>query len=122
MIRLYSHRQALQLRHILPRLALLRSQQFQGDGYDPEEHGHIIVIEEGVDLSHIPEISSDGLRLFDSDGWPLFEFVEAFVEDGHLIYEVVFQIDDSRTIVVIIPDQQWLDDVLRQQLQTALNI
>ncbi len=51
MIRISSIQQALSLRGTIPELAVIRSIQFMGDGYSPEEHGHIIVIQEGDDLS-----------------------------------------------------------------------
>lgn len=54
MIRILSIEQALSLKGKIPDLAILRSQQFQGEGYEPEEHGHIIVIQKRDDLySHL---------------------------------------------------------------------
>ncbi len=103
MIRLLSTDQALALRGTIPELAILRSIQFQGEGYSPEEHGHIIVLEAGDYPAAIPEIGPEGL--YDSDGLPCFEFVEAFIEDDRLIFEVVIVIDNEKTIAVIIPDE-----------------
>jgi hypothetical protein len=118
MIRLYSTEQALALRGTIPELTITRSLQFQSDGYDSAEHGHIIVIQEGDDdLSRIPEIGPEGL--FDADGYPTYEYIEVFTEDGRSVYEVVFQIDDSRTVTVIIPDEPWLDPLLRSTLEHA---
>ena len=117
MIRLYSPEQALALRGTIPELTITRSLQFQSDGYDHEEHGHIIVIQEGDELSRVPEIGPEGL--FDSEGFPTYEYIEAFTEDGRTVYEVVFQIDDSRTIAVIIPDEPWLEPLLRATLEQA---
>ncbi len=119
MIRLFTIEQAQSLRDIIPELALTRSLQFQGEGYVPEEHGHIVVIQEGDEVSSLSEIGNDGLVLFDEEGLPTYEYVEAFMEDGRIVYEVVFQIDDSRTIAVIVPDEPWLDARLREDLQRA---
>jgi len=53
MIRIKSTQQALNLKGIIPELAIIRSIQFMGDGYSPEEHGHIIVNQEGDDINQI---------------------------------------------------------------------
>lgn len=119
MIRIFSSTQALALMGIIPEIAVTRSLQFQTNGYSPEEHGYILVIQEGDNLSHVTEISPDGLVLYDEDDNPSYEYIEAFWENGHVVYEVVFQIDDSRTIAVIIPDEPWLDTDLRRNLQQA---
>ena len=47
------------------------------------------------------------------------EYIEAFTHDSHTTYEAVFQIDNSRTISVIIPDEPWLDPTLRKALKEA---
>jgi hypothetical protein len=118
MIRLYSTSQSLALRGHIPELAILRSQQFQGAGYSPEEHGHIIVMEAGDDLNRIPEVGPEGL--YDADGLPHFEFVEVFTEqDGSLVFEVVIVIDNSRTVALIIPDDPGFDPSLRTILRHA---
>jgi hypothetical protein len=117
MIKILSTDQALSLKGTIPELAILRSIQFQGEGYSPEEHGHIIVLEAGDDLCHIHEIGPEGL--YDSDDLPYFEFVEVFSEAGEEVYEVVIAIDNEKTIAVIIPDEPWLDAKLRRQLQQA---
>ena len=111
MIRLYSTEQALALRGTIPELAIIRSIQFMGDGYDPEEHGHIIVIQADEDFSEFTEIDS-----FTEDN---YEYIEAFIEDDHIVYEAVFQIDNSRTIAVIIPDAPWLGEPFRKILRQA---
>ena len=61
MIRLYPTEQALALRGTVPELTITRSLQSQSDGYDHEEHCHIIVIQEGVDISRGTEIGPEGL-------------------------------------------------------------
>jgi len=58
MIRILSIEQALSLRGIIPELAIIRSLQFQGTGYSPEEHGYIIVIQKDDDFSELTEIDS----------------------------------------------------------------
>ncbi len=117
MIRLLSTDQALALRGIIPELAIIRSLQFQGEGYSPEEHGHIIVLEAGDDPAGIHEIGPEGL--YDEDGLPSFEFVEAFVENDQVVYEVVIVIDNSKTVALIIVDEPGLDPSLRTILRHA---
>jgi hypothetical protein len=116
MIRILSIDQALQLRGTIPDLAILRSQQFQGEGYIPEDHGSIIVIEAGDDLRQVPELAPDGL--YDSEGYPLYEYIEAFIENGRVVYEIVFAIDNEKTIAVIAAED-CLDAQLRIELQQA---
>jgi hypothetical protein len=111
MIRITSIQQVLSLRGTIPELAIIRAMQFIGDGYDPEEHGHIIVIQADADFSELTEIDS-----FTDD---CCEYIEAFIEDDHIIYEAVFQIDNSRTIAVIIPDEPWLGEPFRKILRQA---
>ena len=111
MIRLISIQQALSLKGTIPELAIIRAIQFMGDGYDPEEHGHIIVIQADEDFSEFTEIDS-----FTEDN---YEYIEAFIEDDHIVYEAVFQIDNSRTIAVIIPDAPWLGEPFRKSLRQA---
>ena len=117
MIRLLSTKQSLALRGTIPELAIIRSLQFQGEGYDPDIHGVILVLETGDDLCRIPEIGPEGL--YDQDGLPSFEFVEAFAEGDRLTFEVVIVIDNSRTVALIIPDDPDLDLSLRTILRHA---
>jgi hypothetical protein len=67
MLRLYSTEQALALRGDIHELTITRPLQFQSDGYDSEEPGHIIVIQKGDDISRVtvigPEGCTDGVRL-----------------------------------------------------------
>jgi len=49
-----------------------------GKGDIPEEHGHIIVIQEGDDISQATEIGPNGLH--DEYALPTYDFVEAFVD------------------------------------------
>jgi len=121
MIRLISIQQALSLRGTIPELAIIRSIQFMGEGYRPEEHGYIIVVQEGDDitqnkLTHIKEIGDDGLF---TDDVPNFEYVEVFLDGDQVTFELVYQLDDSRTVAVIIPDAPWLDEGLRNILKEA---
>ena len=96
MIRITSIQQALNLRGIIPERALIRSLQSMGDGYSPEEHGHIIVVQEGNDttqikITQIKEIGDDGLFI---DDIPTFEYVEAFTDGDQVTFELVYQLDD----------------------------
>ena len=115
MIRLCSIEKALFLRETIPKLAIIRAIQFMDDGYSPEEHGHIIVLEEGDDINQIKEIGPNGL--YDDNNLPTFEFIGAFVDGDQVTYELVNQIDDERTVAVIIPDEPWLDPQLREILK-----
>lgn len=87
MIRLTSIQQVLSLRGTIPELAIIHSLQFMGDGYNPEKHGHIIVVQEGDDITQIKEIGNDGL--FDDDV-PNFEYVEAFLDGEQVTFEFSF--------------------------------
>ena len=116
MIRITSIKQALSLKGVIPELAIIRSLQFMGPGYQAEEHGHIIVVQEGDDITRIKEIGDDGLFI---DDIPTFEFVEAFTDSDQVTFELVYQLDDSRTVAVIVPDEPWLDPSLRNILREA---
>ena len=113
MIRLTSIQQALSLKGTIPELAFIRSIQFMGDGYDPKEHGHIIVMQEGDDITQIEEIGADG---FFVDDVPVFEFVESFVDGDSVVYEIVVALDNERTIELI-AEQDCLDADLLAILQ-----
>ena len=117
MIRIKSIEQAIALRGTIPEIAVIRAQQFMGDGYQVDIHGFIIVLQNEPNLSAIHEIGTDGLN--DSDGLPAYEYIELFVEGEELIYEVVFQIDADKTVAVIIVDGPWLDIDFRKQLSHA---
>ncbi len=119
MIRLTSAAQALALRGTIPELAVIRMVQFEGaDGiYDPQEHGHIVVLQEGDDIADLPELGPSGLIQALDEEWPIHEYIEAFPQEDGLTYELVIQIDDGRTIAVIIADRPWLDPRLRTFLE-----
>ena len=112
MIRIYSIQQALNLKGSIPELAIIRSIQFMGDGYSPEEHGHIVVLENGDDLTQIKEIGNAGITV---DELPAFEIVEAFVDGDQITFELVYQLDDERTVAVI-ADAACLDTDLVKKL------
>ncbi len=63
MIRLTTIQQSLSLRGTNPELSIIRSIQFMGNGYIPEEHGHIIVMQADDDFSELHEIDSFTERL-----------------------------------------------------------
>lgn len=102
MIRLTSTQQALSLRGTIPELAVIRSTQFMSDGGSHEEHGDIIVIQERDDISQITEIGPNGFYV--ENDLPTYEFVDAFIEGPQIIYEALYQIDNSRAEAVSIPD------------------
>ncbi|MBE0575237.1 MAG: hypothetical protein IH613_04985 [Desulfuromonadales bacterium] len=112
MIRITSIQQALELRGTIPELAIIRSVQFMGDGYSPEEHGHILVIQEGDDITQIKEIGG----IFDDDNLPAFEIIASFVDGESVVFEILFALDSDRTIAVI-AEQSCLDDDLMAILQ-----
>jgi hypothetical protein len=117
MIRLKSIQDVLDYKHTIPSLAFIRGVQFLGSqGFDPEVDGWIVVLEAGDDLTQIKEIGEDGLFV---DDIPNFEFVEAFVDGDKVTFELVYQLDDSRTVAVIIPGGPWLDPSLRTILRHA---
>ena len=93
MIRIKSMQQVLALKETIPELVIIRSIQFMGDGYSPEEHGYIIVIQEGDNINLIEEIGG----IFDDDNLPAYEIVESFVDGESVFFEMVFAIDDERT-------------------------
>ena len=113
MIRIYSIQQAMFLRGTIPELAIIRSIQFQGDGYAPLDHGHFLVLEPGDDPACIEEIEPHGLFV---DDLPVFEYVEIFVAGGQVTFEIVVQLDDERTLAII-ADEKTLSPHLRQSLQ-----
>lgn len=117
MIRIKSIEQAIALRGSIPEIAVIRSEQFMGDGYQEDIHGFIVVLQNEPNLSVIPEIGTDGLN--DSDGLPAYEYIELFIEHEDLIYEIVFQIDADKTVAVIVVDGPWLDKDFRMQLSQA---
>jgi len=117
MIRISSIEQATSLRGTIPEIAVIRSQQFMGEGYLKEVHGLITVLQEEPDLSAIPELGTTGLH--DHDGCPEYEHVEVFIEGDRRVYEIVFQIDADKTIAVIAVDGPWLDAEFRNQLREA---
>jgi hypothetical protein len=65
MLRLLSQQQAFSLRGTIPELAPIRSLQFQGEGYDPDIHGVILVLNPGDDPAEIPGI---GLLMINTVG------------------------------------------------------
>lgn len=97
--------------------------QFEGtDGlYDPDRHGHIVVLEPGDDVeTDFPEAGPGGLLSGPED--VLFDYVFAYREGESAVYEAVIQIDDDRTLTLIIPDAAWLHAGLRLQLEALAEI
>jgi hypothetical protein len=117
MVRITSIEQAIALRGTIPEIAVIRSQQFMGDGYQEDIHGFIVVLQNEPNLSVIHEIGAEGLN--DSDGLPAYEYIEVFVEGEELIYEIVYQVDADKTVAVIVVDGPWLDIDFRMQLSQA---
>ena len=116
MLRLKKLQDVLDHKDNIPTLAYIRGLQcFSNPEFKADIDGWIVVLEKGDLLTQIKEI---GNGLFDDDV-PTFEFVEAFVDGDQVTFELVYQLDDSRTVAVIIPDAPWLDADLRRVLMTA---
>lgn len=111
MIRLTSARQARALRGKIPALAITRMEQFEGsDGrYDPERHGHIVVIEAGDDIAKLPEVADTGLLAVLDPECPGYEFLEPYEEDGRTVWEMAIALDEERTVAVIFVETERLD-------------
>ena len=120
MLKLTSAKQALSLKGKIPNLAIVRMAQFEGmtNGfYDPDVDGFIVVLQKGDDIQTVPVAENGLLEVLDED-WPGYEYIH-YVEDGERVYELVVQIDDSKTIAVIIEDSPWLDERVRKALKGA---
>ena len=117
MKRLKSLQDVLDHKDTIPTLAYIRGTQFCGSqGYQADIDGWIVVMQEGDDITRIEEIGDDGLF---TDDVPNFEYVEAFLDGDQVTFELVYQLDDSRTVAVIVPDEPWLDSELRKVLLYA---
>lgn len=118
MIRLTSTAQARELKGQIPNLVIQRMEQFEGtDGsYDPEKHGHLIVIGDSEDITTLPEISDTGLLAILDPECPGYEYLESFQEDGKTVWEMVVTIDDERTIAVFFTESPALDRRLAEFL------
>lgn len=116
MIRLKSLQDVMDHKDTITPLGYLRGLQFCGSqGYQADIDGWIVILEAGDDITQIKEIGINGYGdLLDS-----CEFVESFVDADRIVFEVVFQLDDSRTVAVIIPDEPWLDSEFRKVLISA---
>jgi hypothetical protein len=116
MQRLKSLQDVLDHKDTINPLAYLRGIQFCGSsGYDADIDGWIVEIHGGDDLTQIKEI---GVNEY-ADILDHCEFVASFDDADRVVFEVVFQLDDSRTVAVIIPDEPWLDPGLRTVLIEA---
>jgi hypothetical protein len=111
-IRILSTQQALSLRGTIPELVIHRSLQFQSKGYTSDD-GILLYVEQGDDLADIPEIGPEGF--FDENGFPTFEFVEAFSEQDRIILELVYQVSDAFTLAIF-ADASWFDPSMRSLL------
>ena len=96
---------------VYPRNSVLRKPRIQAD-----IDGWIVVMEQGDDITRIEEIGDDGLF---TDDVPNFEYVEAFLDGDQVTFDLVYKLDDSRTVAVIIRDAPWLDPSLRNILREA---
>ncbi len=118
MIRLTSADQARALAGQIPALVIERMVQFEGSdsAYDPELHGHIVVIGEDEDISTLSEISDSGLLAIFDPVCPGYEFLEAYQEEGKTVWEMAVALDDERTIAVFFTESPRLDRRLADYL------
>jgi hypothetical protein len=116
MIRLTSAAQAQRLAIMLPAVAVERMVAFEGtDGrYDPQEHGEIRVAELGDSLDLLLD---EGAQAAVLEGWSPFEYVFVTVERGRRIFEAVVPLGGDAALVLIVPDEPWLDPALRTILE-----
>jgi hypothetical protein len=116
MKRLKSLEDVLDHKDTIPSLGYIRGLQcFSNPEFKADIDGWITILEEGNSLTQITEIGVNG----NADILDHCEFVESFVDVDRLVFEVVFQLDDARTVAVIIPDEPWLDSELRRVLLSA---
>jgi hypothetical protein len=116
MIRLKSIQDVLDYKETIPTLAYIRGLQFCGSlGYQAEIDGWIVILEQEEKITQIREI---GVNEY-ADILDHCEFVESFGDADRVVFEVVFQLDDSRTVAVIVPDEPRLDPDLRKVLFSA---
>lgn len=96
----------------LPEIVLLRAEQFFSDGYT-EQDGCLVVVEESDQLTDFGVVAESGLlEIFEPE--PAYEYLEYSLG----CWEVVVQIDDTRTVAVFVPDAPWLDSRLRRHLES----
>lgn len=122
MIKLTSAVQARNLADRLPRLAVERMVQFEGtDGhYDPENHGYIVVLEEGDDIGRdFPLLGEIGVFSDLGEKWlSPFEYVFFVRENGRRIFEAALPLAGDAMLVLIVPEEPWVEDCLL----SALNV
>jgi hypothetical protein len=101
---------------MLPAVAVERMVAFEGrDGrYDPEEHGEIRVVEAGDALD---QLLDEGAHVAVMEGWSPFEYVFVTMERGQRIFEALVQRGGDAALVLIVPDEPWLDPALRAVLE-----
>jgi hypothetical protein len=116
MIRLTSAAQAQRLANMLPAVAVERMVAFEGtDGrYNPEEHGEIRVAELGDSLD---QLLDEGAHVAVLEGWSPFEYVFVSVEHGRRIFEALVSLGGDASLVLIVPDEPWIDPALRSVLE-----
>ena len=86
--------------------------QFEGeDGfYDPEEHGFILVLEEGDELRGVPVVGESCASARIDDDWqPPFEYVFFVRENGRRIFEAAVSLAGDAMLILIVPEEPWVD-------------
>jgi hypothetical protein len=117
-IRIFSIEEALRIKDRIPGLVLVRAKQFLGSSGFSSDEGYLVIYESGEDIKQIYELAPNGL--LDEEGFPIYEFIEAYIEnDGRLTWEVVVQVSNSKTIAIFLRDQDCLDPDLRSILSQA---
>src|SRR6266567_8377293 len=105
MIVLTNCRQAESLRVSIPELAIRRMHELGGS---------VLVLQEGDDIERsVPQAGRYGLltHLDDEDQAP-FEWVSYVFEGGKRVFEAQLNTRGKRQVVVIVPDEKWVDERL----------
>ena len=104
MIVLTSCKQAESLRGSIPELAIRRMHELGGS---------VLVLQEGDDIEKIPQAGRYGLLTHLDDEWQApFDWVAIDHEDGKRVFVAQLNTRGKRQVVVIVPDEKWVDDRL----------
>jgi hypothetical protein len=105
MIVLTSCRQAESLRGSIPELAIRRMHELGGS---------VLVLQEGDDIARgIPQAGRYGLLTHLDDEWQApFDWVRYLFEGGKKFFEAQLNTGGKRQVIVIVPDEKWVDERL----------
>lgn len=98
MIRLKSLQDVMDHKDTITPLGYLRGLQFCGSqGYQADIDGWIVILEAGDDITQIKEIGINGY----GDLLDCYEFVETFVDDDRIFYEIAIQASNTMTFAIV---------------------